>query len=314
MFAGRKIMPNLKRIICFVSGAAFLLSGAACSASTIPSAQIGATAAARTVNPPASTPTAAANPCISGECAPAGDLPGWRQIFLDDFEGTVNPGAWSGCTLDPIVCGGLPEPYRSKWWAFAEGWTDNANGVYSPSKVISVAGGVLDIFIHTESGVHRVAAPVPLIHGPDGTLGQLYGRYVIRFQADKLPGYKIAWLLWPDSETWPRDGEIDFPEGNLDGNICAFMHRQDGAAGNDADGFYSGVPVSSGWHTAAIEWKRDTVRFILDGQVLGASTERLPNSAMHWVLEAATNLDGYDPEDAVSGHIQIDWVAAYAVG
>ena len=25
----------------------------------------------------------------------------------------------------------------------------------------------------------------------------------------------------------PRDGEIDFPEGDLDGAISAFMHRQD---------------------------------------------------------------------------------------
>jgi len=42
--------------------------------------------------------------------------------------------------------------------------------------------------------------------------GLLYGRYAIHFKADPVPGYKTSWLLWPDSEKWPQDGEIDFPE------------------------------------------------------------------------------------------------------
>ena len=41
-----------------------------------------------------------------------------------------------------------------------------------------------------------------------------------------MDGYKVAWLLWPKSGVWPRDGEIDFPEADLIGTISAFMHRQ----------------------------------------------------------------------------------------
>jgi beta-glucanase (GH16 family) len=141
---------------------------------------------------------------------------------------------------------------------------------------------------------------VPLLHGNDGPLGQLYGRYVIRFRADALRGYKIAWLLWPDSETWPRDGEIS-----------AFLHRQGATANNDQDAFFSGVAVSGDWHTAVIEWTPEAVQFILDQRLLGTSTNRIPNTPMHWVIQTETNLDGFQPDDSVAGHLQVDWVAVY---
>jgi hypothetical protein len=287
---------------------------AACSASrSKPTATSTENAAAGATRARA-TPTPTPNYCVSGERMPVGDLPGWRQIFADDFAGIVTLGEWSDCALNPIVCSGLPEPYRSNWWAYTEDWPDTSrNGTYSPSKVLSVADGVLDVYIHTEDGVHMVAAPVPLINSRDGPLGQLHGRYAIRFKADSLHGYKIAWLLWPDSETWPRDGEIDFPEGNLDGEISAFMHHQNATVNNDQDAYFSGVSVDGDWHTAIIEWTRDAVRFILDDRVLGESTSRIPNTPMHWVIQTETTLDGYEPDDAVAGHIQIDWVAVYSV-
>jgi hypothetical protein len=247
----------------------------------------------------------------SGECMPLGDIPGWRQIFADDFKEPVALGGWSDCSVERLTCGSLPATYRDRWWAFLEGWSDQASGLYSPSKTLSIADGVMDVYVHTVGGVHLTAAPIPLIHGRAGPLGQLYGRYAIRFRSDSLHGYKVAWLLWPDSETWPRDGEIDFPEGNLDMVIEAYMHRRDATAGNDAVGFSSGVRLSGAWHTAVIEWKKDSVVFILDGQVIGATMDRIPDMPMHWVLEVTTTLDGYEPVDETEGHVDIDWVAVW---
>ncbi len=245
---------------------------------------------------------------------PAGDLPGWKQIFTDDFTDKVAPGEWSECSLTPLECAGLPVSYRKKWWAYVEGWPDTSkNGTYASSKVLSVTDGVLDVYIHTEDGIHLVAAVLPLIHGNNGPLGQLYGRYAVRFRAEALRGYKIAWLLWPDSETWPRDGEIDFPEGNLDGRISAFMHRQGATTNNDQDAFSSGAAVSSGWHTAVIEWKPESIRFVLDERIVGISTNRIPNTPMHWVLQTETNLDGFEPDSSIEGHLQVDWVAVYTL-
>jgi beta-glucanase (GH16 family) len=172
---------------------------------------------------------------------------------------------------------------------------------------------MMDIWLHTENGVPLVAAPVPRFPGPDGglTSDQLYGRYAVRFRADPVDGYKAAWLLWPKSEVWPRDGEIDFPEGELDGTISAFMHRMNGTSGGDQDAYPTGATFGS-WHTAVIEWTPASVVFLLDGAVIGVSTSRIPSTPMHWVLQTETSLNSIMPSPTAQGHVQIDWVAIWS--
>lgn len=232
---------------------------------------------------------AAAASSPSGQAMPVGDLAGWRQVFADDF------------TVD-IPLGSFPEAVSSRWGAYPEGWPDTShNGVYSPHRVLSVRGGVLDWWIHTEAGVHLVAVPYPLIPGASARNGLTAGRYVVRFRADPLRGYKTAWLLWPDSEVWPRDGEIDFPEGNLDGTISGFVHAQGATSPGDQAAFATKSTYRS-WHTAVMEWTPARVTFLLDGRKVGTTTNRIPNTSMHWVLQTETGLDGYAPAD---------WVAVY---
>lgn len=239
----------------------------------------------------------------SGEAMPSGDLPGWHQVFADDF------------TTD-VPIGSFPQAVSSKWDAYPDGWHDTSgNGTYYPSRVISVAGGVLSIHLHTETvggaSVHMVSAPEPKIPGAMGSEGGLlYGRYVIRFKADPVQGYKTAWLLWPDSELWPQDGEVDFPEGDLDGTFGAYMHRQNGTSGGDQDAFDSSNTYSS-WHTAALEWTAQSINFMVDGASIGTSTAAIPDTPMHWVLQTETALGGTAPSDGAEGNVQIDWAVVY---
>lgn len=229
----------------------------------------------------------------SGEPMPDADLPGWELIFNDDFLIDVPRGSFPGAA------------YASGWSAYPEGWNDTSgNGDYSPQKTLSVEGGVLVIYVHTENGVHYVSAPLPMLGQ-----GQLYGRYAVRFRATQTTSdYKTAWLLWPDSDKWPDDGEIDFPEGNLDGTISAFAHYATPAGGQDA--FPSSAKYDS-WHTAIIEWSAGNVTFLLDGQTLGTSTTLVPSTPMHWVLQTETNLDGVVPSDSSEGKLEVDWVAIW---
>ncbi len=235
----------------------------------------------------------------SGEPMPVGDLPGWRQIFADDF--TTN-----------VPLGQFPAAVSDRWGAYQDGWKDTTgHGTYMPSKVLSVSGGLLNFTIHTEGGVHMVSAPYPRINGPSSKgFGQLYGRYAVRFRADPLRLYKTAWLLWPDSEKWPGDGEIDFPEGDLDGQISAFMHRKGATSGSDQDEYRTDATYPT-WHTAVIEWRPSSLTFILDGRVIGHSTNRVPDTPMHWVLQTETALTDESPDDTTAGNVQVDWVAVY---
>ena len=259
-------------------------------------------------------PAGATDP--SGQSMPVGDLPGWRQTFADDFTTDVPIGGFSGCaaaaTLMAQQCSGLPAAVASKWWAYPDGWPDTQhNGQYYPSQVLSIHNGVLDNYIHTANGIHMVAAAVPKIPGGVAGGGQQYGAYAVRFKSDSLHGYKTAWLLWPDSNIWPAQGEIDFPEGDLDSTFTGFMHYMNATSGSQQDAYPTPASYSS-WHTTVIEWAPGGCRFFLDGHLVGSSTQHVPSDPMHWVLQTETAIDGTTPSDTTSGHVQIDWVAAYA--
>jgi len=255
----------------------------------------------------------------SGEPVPVGDLPGWKQIFVDDFN-------------TDVALGDFPEAVKDTWDAYPYQWrdttgqtTDNPEygGWYHPQKTVSIKDGVLDVWLHTENidnaNKRLVAAILPRIHGNDAPFakGQLYGRYAVRFRADMVEGYKTAWLLWPDSGVHPRDGEIDFPEGNLTGDIQGYMHWQNATRGDQQYYALSGQSYYD-WHTAVIEWEPGRVAFYLDGELMsnasGNSSEwfdKIPNTPMHWVIQTETRLDSIQPTTADQGHVEIDWVAVW---
>ncbi len=256
---------------------------------------------------------------------PVGDIPGWHQVFADNFAGDEVPlGSFSGCewptgaAVTQVNCTGLAAypGVEQKWAAYPDDWPDHSGGTYYPSKVISIQNGIMDLHIHSETiegqTYHMVAAPVPKIPGGPGAMGGLlYGRYAVRFRADPLPGYKTAWLLWPDSGHWPADGEIDFPEGNLDGTFEAFMHWQGATSGEEASAFPTSATYGT-WHTAVIEWTPAACSFYLDGALIGRMTESIPDTPMHWVLQTQTAIGGTVPADSTEGDVQIAWVTAYA--
>lgn len=233
----------------------------------------------------------------SGQPAPRGNLPGWRLAFVDDFRSRVGLGRFSR---------------DRRWTAYSYPSKDTSgNGTYWPQRGLSTHDGVLDIWLHSErvngTDVHVVNAPQPVI--PGVKRGQLYGRYAIRFKADPVPGYKTAWLLWPDSGR-RSEGEIDFPEGNLTGTISAFVHTVAGSSTDRAA--FAARATYRRWHTAVIVWTPGRCRFMLDGKQIGVSTRGIPDTPMHWVIQTETYLSGAPPSDNASGHVYIDWVAVYA--
>jgi len=233
---------------------------------------------------------------------PTGDTPGWHQVFADNFSTNV-----------PL--GQFPAAVSSSWGAsYPDGWNDTTgHGTYMPSKVVSISGGLMSLYLHTVNGVHMVAAPVPSLNGPGSEGGLVYGRFVVRFRADAVQGYKTAWLLWPDSEVWPRDGEIDFPEGDLTGTMSAYVHHQGATdtSGADQAAFNTSARYTS-WHTATITWLPTGVTFQLDGQTIGTTTSRIPDTPMHLVLQTETSTDAAPPPNSASGRVQIDWITAYS--
>ena len=220
-------------------------------------------------------------------------LEGSTLAFSDDFA------AW-----DP-----------SRYFVYPSTWRDTSgNGTYSPD-IISASGGLLNIAIRTENGVRKVAAFCPLPSGSLSNRGDLLGmRVEFRIRADRMLGYKGVPLLWPMSGVWPRDGEINWPESTFDKTPSAFMHRQGATASNDQDWYPAPAGTSwQDWHTYAIDWQPGvSAEFFIDGRSIGKSTSRVPNTAMHLVMQFETNLDGYVPDPAVAGRVQIDYLRVWS--
>lgn len=244
--------------------------------------------------PEGSTPDSAARPPTRS---------GWELLISEDFD-------------RPAALGAFASVYRG--WASYDGGIDtsrnfgrraSARGVYDSSRTMSVDKGILDLHVHTTDGRPFVGALTPT---PDGDYwsGQMYGRYEVRFRADHVPGYKIAWLLWPSSDDW-SEGEIDFPEGDLGADITGSSHDTTGNPSQNA--WYLDTATSmDAWHTAVIEWIPGEVAFELDGRRWSTRDPvALPRHPMRWALQTETQLSAQAPASSAAGHILIDYVRAY---
>ena len=235
--------------------------------------------------------------------APVADLPGWKHVFADDFTKDAPVGSWANSS-DPntIVYTGAN---GQQWRTYPSTYTDTyQHRPYRSDQVLSVSNGTLIFNLHNVDGQPAGANPSPLL--ANGSQYQTYGRYSARLRVDTpdLSEYHIAWLLWPQSEKWPDDGEIDWPEGSLAGTSSAFAHYASSAGGQDT--VDTGVPFT-GWHVYTIEWKPGRVRFLLDDTVVLESTKNVPSKPMRWQLQTETDGNGTH-----AGHLLVDWVSAWS--
>lgn len=243
-----------------------------------------------------------------------GAVAGWTQVLADDFDTAFSVGAVNGTT------GAFPSPYASKLFAFADGTFDTAHstndppgsvGIYQPSTVVSAANSTLKVDPFVSGGVPKAAAVVVL--NPTSGWGQSYGRFSVCARiVTANTGWKLAWLLWPDSESWPNDGEIDFPEGSLTGTVTGNTHHSGADSIDDYDHFESGSAYGSGWRVYTIEWAPGWVRYYLDGVVVGTSWAAIPSNPMHWILQTETDYKIAQP--TLGAAIEIDWVSVWELG
>jgi beta-glucanase (GH16 family) len=217
-------------------------------------------------------------------------LEGWELVFADDFDTNMPAGAFPGA-------------YGHRWHSY-DGFADTSGLGYYDQSIISVHDSVLDLHLRTENGRPLGAAPVPLVGGQWG--GQVYGRFSVRLRADPVAGFGMASLLWSDREIW-AEGEVNFPEGDLDGTTSAFVHC---LGAPEITCFEADTNVSfAQWHTYTTEWTPGSLKFYLDGELIGATTENVPIESMHWVIQAGT-VDSV-PDPAAEGHIMIDWATIH---
>lgn len=232
----------------------------------------------------------------SGVAVPTGDLPGWKQIFTDDFD---------RCELG------------DDWGTYSGTPGGNAYGHWDPA-LVHVNGSSLELRSQLgESGwISGGVSNYPV--------SQQYGRWEIRMRADRSDDISYHMLLWPQNETWPP--EIDFAEsvsGHRD-DMSAFLHWVGPEGNNDKHGETITGDFSD-WHTVGVEWGPGIVRYLLDGQVWAEAHSDLmvPDVPMwlgmqaeagscqrrvDWGLEPCADDSKLRPDRVT---VEIDWVAVY---
>ncbi len=250
----------------------------------------GGCAASQSVAPPSATP-APCPPASSQSPLPTVDEHsaaakyGWRLTHHDEFTGTC---------LD-----------LARWGVY-DGPGSGGVGLRRPS-AISVGDGELRI---TARGM--VSGGLAWV-GPATT----YGRWEVRMKADRGTGYSAVVLLWPDSDRWPVDGELDFAEisaPNRDRNNFTAHWGIDNSQSSA-----SLVGDFSQWHDYAVEWEPDHVTMFVDGLPIYHTTDpaAIPRAPMHLALQQdvlggdhGSSVPSVNNPDEVTMHV--DWVRMYS--
>jgi hypothetical protein len=225
----------------------------------------------------------------------------WKQVFEDDFTVLAPEGTFL-------------KKYPS-WDAYPDEYpVTDKNGYYEPNNISVIDIGdrrVMNCALKpgsptTKAQLPSSAAPHPRFPGQNDASASKGMRVEMRVRITKpVAGWHCANLLWPDSEQWPRDGEIDFYEFDFPSSIGCFMHRQDGTHGGDQDGFITHARPTE-WHIIAFEWVTGrSFKWFVDGRQVGDTiTTRVPATPMHLVLQ---NESSGKPLEASA--VQYDWIS-----
>jgi beta-glucanase (GH16 family) len=110
-------------------------------------------------------------------------------------------------------------------------------------------------------------------------IGFMYGRIEARIKMPVGVGtWPAFWMLGGDlldGVPWPECGEIDIMEfrGDIPDQSTSAIHGPTTPQGSGLGArFVSGPPLSDGYHTYALEWKKNSLTFIVDGRVTGTYT------------------------------------------
>lgn len=267
----------------------------------------------------------------SPNAMPKGDLPGWRQVWAENFNAGVKApvpvGSFAGCNhhadTPRAYCSGLPKPWREALWAYPSGWEDTANsgadgnggapfgGTYEPQKTVSIGkgydgGGTLKVAMYrpASGGSNVVAAVVPR-----KCMDLRDGRYSARVKVTRADyGFKSAWLRYEGSRA-----ELDYPEVDdyRGGNVAAHSHGR-GAEWNVQTNAYM-----TDAHTYTWERRGSTVTVFLDGRKLRTGPTTLTTSSWIWQNESRIIGDRSKPNrgyaaPGAKATLEVSWATCYA--
>lgn len=212
----------------------------------------------------------------------ADDPKGWTLVWSDEFT------AANGSSVDPAK------------WSFdigGNGWGNHELQTYTSRPANSVIENgflVIKILKETFTGPDKLTrnyTSARLLTRNKFT--QAYGKFEARIKVPYGQGiWPAFWMLGDNfgSAGWPACGELDIMEniGREPSIVHGTLHGPGYSGGNGISAMYTlanGRKFSDDFHTFAVEWERNVIRFYVDGVLYKTRTPAdLPNGAT-WVFD-----------------------------
>lgn len=212
----------------------------------------------------------------------------WKLIWQDEFEGTA---------------GTLPDPEKWELETGGSGWGNQEWQYYTAAAENASLNGQSALSITARAATPAQAESLPGWYGNcrytsarmltrrrfEFTYGRVEARLKLPYGQGIWPAF---WMLGADIETvgWPDSGEIDIMEniGHEPTTIHGTVHGP-GYCGSDGIGggaqLPDGAPLKDDFHTFAVEWEPDEIRWYLDGsQYFRLTPAQLPEGS-RWVFD-----------------------------
>jgi hypothetical protein len=234
---------------------------------------------------------------------------------MDTFTKSARLGSLAQSRADQVVYVG---DHGMAWTGYADGWSSTYSGGaegYQPSTVLSVHQGVLDFYLHNDSGGNPVGAdPSPL---PGGHRYQTYGVWsfcekVAPSDPSGLANFHQAPMLWPQNDGDAPSAESDYPEATLNQLSFSGYTHYGGSGLQDAFDIQAVEPGfdPGRWHVYTQAWWAPGFRsYYVDGRLVGTSTNQLwsgPERFQFQIEPSGTN-------DGGTGHAYVKWIWIGAV-
>lgn len=200
---------------------------------------------------------------------------------------------------------------NNKRWSVYDDPTGKYSGVRRTKQSVKVHNGSLEIIGHRQKPYGYVGG------GLSYDFDQTYGRWSVRFRADRGAGWEPVVLLWPKG-TWPADGEIDMAEiSSADRHGAGeFLHL-------GKTNRFIGHPIPQSvnftkWHILAVDWLPGHITFWLDGRKLWTVRKKsgnqnyIPSTPFHLAMQNDAGCANHTCKPGKSTPkrvvMQVDWI------
>lgn len=215
----------------------------------------------------------------------------WVLDFEDNFDGTA---------LD-----------TNSWAIYDNSWSDNPEHMRR-IEAVQVKDGFLNLLVD----VHPTDPARYMTGGVAHLKNYTYGKFEFRVRMDNDPASATGGvcLTWPESDTWPKDGENDIYETEYESNHWnTWIHY--GKLGSDNqwhDTKYQKTHTidKTQWNIVAMEWSPEYIKIYINGKLSWTlkDPEAIAKVPHHICFQTEKDLQ----KDLVKPiQMQVDWVKVY---